>query len=86
MPTAPSYAQRERLVKAWRRVAVRLSQKHPDWKRIDIARTIQRSPQGLRNGTALPYSLSYILAAFRGMTFPRNRPAKRPRRGRATRG
>ena len=50
----------------WRAMAAALANKNPGLSRIEIARLIQQSPAGKRNGGILPYSISAILKYIRG--------------------
>ena len=66
--------QREALMSAWRRAAIQLLRTNPTWTRVEVALVIQRSPLGRKELRALPYSLNYIMLAFKGLRFRRRWP------------
>jgi len=54
-----------RRVARWREMAAVIANNNPGVSRIQIARAIQRSAAGKRNGGVLPYSVSAILKCIR---------------------
>lgn len=75
--TSERRLRREMLMSQWRAAGQRLREEHPTWSRVAVARAIQRSPLGQKEPRELPYSLSYIMAAFRGMRFGDGRSRSR---------
>ena len=55
----------EELVARWRKQADKIAKARPDWSRAKIAKKIQESPMGRKNGTAMTYSIDFIVKSIR---------------------
>jgi hypothetical protein len=63
--TARSRESRER-IERWRLIAATLAGRYPTWNVIQIARRIQRSAAGRKEGGVLTYSIDNIARNIRG--------------------
>jgi hypothetical protein len=46
-------------------MAARVAKVHPDWTKVQVAKKIQGSPLGRKYGTAMTYSIDFIVKSRR---------------------
>ncbi|MBI3527269.1 MAG: hypothetical protein HY067_04800 [Betaproteobacteria bacterium] len=60
----PAKDNTEELQAQWREMAAKIAKVHPDWSKVEIAKKVQESPLGRKNGTSLTYSVSFIVKSI----------------------
>jgi hypothetical protein len=53
------------LIGRWRKMAARVAKVHPDWTKVQVAKKIQGSLLGRKYGTAMTYSIDFIVKSIR---------------------